>query len=396
MRVEERREPDALEQLKEPWLALEEADPAATVYQTWDWNRAWWRCFNARKRLRILVFRSRAGEIAGIAPLYQSRHLGTPIRRLAWLGTGVSDYLMPLALPQWRDDVWRVLFSHLTREMRSWDMADLQQIPEGCVPEWEEQSSALEGALVRRLPMEPCPAVELPGTWDEYAARLGKKMRSNVAYYERLLRREFADAQYVVAEADSLNEGLKALFTLHQKRWNARWLPGALGGPRIQQFHRLVAQGLQQRGSLRLHLLRAGGEYRAALYCFAHRGSTLYYLGGFDPGMARYSLGTVLTAHAIRTAIGEGHQRFDFLRGAESYKYRWQPVASRNQRLLVLRGARPPGGAISLAGRAGGALHHLECYVERRAKSLARRAAQSGTAGLATSIAARKQDTDEY
>jgi len=35
--------------------------------------------------------------------------------------------------------------------------------------------------------MEPCPYLALPDTWEEGTRRLGKKMRSNLGYYERLL-----------------------------------------------------------------------------------------------------------------------------------------------------------------------------------------------------------------
>src|SRR5205807_436927 len=48
-----------------------------------------------------------------------------------------------------------------------------------------------------------------------------------------------------------------------------------------------------------------------------------YYLGGFDPELARRSVGTLLTARAIETAVADGCREFDFLRGREPYKYRW-------------------------------------------------------------------------
>ena len=57
------------------------------------------------------------------------------------------------------------------------------------------------------------------------------------------------------------------------------------------------------------------------LYCFNHGGKGYYYQGGFEPQLARYSPGTVLTAHAIRDAIDRGASEFDFLRGDEPYKH---------------------------------------------------------------------------
>ena|SRR5438105_11909593 len=51
--------------------------------------------------------------------------------------------------------------------------------------------------------------------------------------------------------------------------------------------------------------------------------SVQLYLSGFDPALARFSLGTLLVGHAIEEAVREGAEEFDFLRGQEDYKYRW-------------------------------------------------------------------------
>lgn len=47
------------------------------------------------------------------------------------------------------------------------------------------------------------------------------------------------------------------------------------------------------------------------------------YLTGFDPAFARRSPGAILYADAIERAHARGDRVFDFMRGAEAYKYRW-------------------------------------------------------------------------
>ncbi|MFY7954449.1 MAG: GNAT family N-acetyltransferase, partial [Armatimonadaceae bacterium] len=89
----------------------------------------------------------------------------------------------------------------------------------------------------------------------------------------------------------------------------------------------------------------------ASLYCFATFSETFYYLGGFDPDFAKFSPGTVLTAHAIRYAIeNDRSSRFDFLRGNESYKYKWGAVDRHNVRLALVRGR--VGNVLTSAGAA--------------------------------------------
>ena len=311
--------------------------------------------------------------LVGIAPFYTSFHLGTPLRRLAWMGTGSSDYLGPLALSGWEETVAHALRAYLDDHLRGWDIADLQQMrPDAplLMQAVATQSSRAPHAQ-SVLPIEPCPYVTLPADWNAFSARLGKKMRSNLGYYDRLMVKTFAEARYHLADGDTLDAGMTALFDLHQKRWNARWLPGVLGSKRVQAFHRDIAQAFLANGWLRLHLLTVDGGIRAALYCFAFNARTFYYLGGFAPEMSKYSLGTLLTARAIRQAIEENCVEFDFLRGNEAYKYRWLPDERMNHRLLLLRSRERLGGLGELPGRAGFALNRVERYVAVRAKAFA-------------------------
>lgn len=399
LKIVEIREQEGVAALQQEWQALQAHCPDATPYQTWEWNEAWWRHFGSRKRLRLLLFKTvapgnpeaaenaggpgshrrsvgdrRPGEkLVGIAPLYASWHLGMPLRRLAWLGTGPADYLGPVALPEYANEVSAALLKYIDRDLRGWDIADLQQLRplsplmKFAPTPWPHRDPEAQAAL----PMEPCPYLALPDTWDEYAKRLGKKMRSNIGYYERLIEKTYPDTRHVLADASSLDAGMTALFDLHQRRWNARWLPGVLGNKRVQTFHRDVAARFLENGWLRLHLLYAEGSIRSVLYCFAYGGRTAYYLGGFAPELSKFSLGTVLTAKAIRHAIGEGHSEFDFLRGQEPYKYRWQPEERFNSRLLLLRSREGLGGLGELPGRAGFAINKVERYIEHHAKQFA-------------------------
>jgi CelD/BcsL family acetyltransferase involved in cellulose biosynthesis len=194
-------------------------------------------------------------------------------------------------------------------------------------------------------------------------------MRSNIGYYERLMRRTYPDLNIHLAAGDELAEAMGSLFDLHQRRWRARMLPGVLGGACVQGFHQDVASRFASRGWLRLHLMRAEGRIVSALYCYCYRDRYYYYLGGFEPNLARYSPGTVLTAHAVRTAIDEGCSIFDFLRGGETYKYRWQPELPVNVRLLLRGSSRARSAAMLWLNRMERAAeHHAKAFAENRGR----------------------------
>jgi CelD/BcsL family acetyltransferase involved in cellulose biosynthesis len=348
-----------LASLAEEWQALADRAPEATLFQTWEWQSTWWRHYG-RGRLWVLAARE-AGALVGLAPLYISRYYGVPLRRVAFIGTGASDYLDFLALADRAEACRDAFLRHLARHSRRWDLVDFQQIREGSALTRAAVPSGLRAA---QLHQETCPYVPLPDDWDGFAATVGKKLRSNIGYYRRLLAREFA------AECDTVTNGelattMDELFQLHQRRWRGRGLPGAFARPQARRFHQEVAQQLLDRGWLRLHRLRLDGETRAALYCFRYRGKGYYYLGGFEPSLARYSLGTVLTAHAIADAIEGGAREFDFLRGDEPYKYAWKASERSNLRLLLWKPSFPS----CLAPRLNGA----ERRIEREVKRLARR-----------------------
>ena len=374
MRIETIRAQNGAARLRDEWRQLQAQCPNSTPFQSWEWNQAWMAHFGARKRPLILLFRSESGELLGLAPLYVSFHLGTPLRRLAWMGTGASDYMDVLTLPEHSEIIADALRLYLKNDLRGWDMADLQQLRTDSpliqgTENREQRTEEREGESV--LPMEPCPYLELPGTWDEVTAGLGKKMRSNLGYYARLLTKTFPDAVYSLADANNVQAGMTALFDLHQKRWNARWLPGVLGNRRTQAFHRDIAAQFLEQGWLRLHLLTIDGAIRSVLYCFQWNDRTYYYLGGFAPELGKYSLGTLLTGHAIQHALTENSREFDFLRGNEAYKYRWMPQERINQRLLLLNSWENFGALGEWPGKAGLALNRMERYVEHRAKAFA-------------------------
>lgn len=369
--VREHRDHTIFSSLKADWTLLQARCERATPYQSWEWLSAWWRLYGARKRPRVVAVYAGARLVA-LAPLYISHHLNTPVRRLAWMGTGHSDYLGMLCCTGFEDRAAAAVLGYLHSSMAGWDMADLQQLrPESALAAHAAACPLVGSDRSILLKSDLCPVVSLPGTWDAYASRLGKSLRSNLRYYRKQLEKDFGSVQFRIADATTLPADITALFDLHQKRWNARWLPGVLGTKRVQEFHRLAAENFLQQGWLRLHLLDVGGMTCAALYCFASGGTTYYYLGGFSPELSRYSPGTLLTARAISVAIEDGCTEFDFLRGSESYKYRWMPEERLNQRLLLLRRRDGIARIRELSGRAGFAMSHVERYVVGRARSLA-------------------------
>jgi CelD/BcsL family acetyltransferase involved in cellulose biosynthesis len=356
--VEELTRPERFEALRPEWDALV-ARSDGSLFQTWEWQWSWWRHFG-RGQLCLLTAR-REGALVGVAPLMLGRYLGVPLRRLQFIGTLGTDYLdLVLAREEAAALAPRFLEEIVARRDR-WDLVDLQQLRPCSLL---ATATVLPPCHTLRVPQERCPYVTLPETWDEFTGSLGKSLRKNIGYYRRLMEREHAFEIETVANG-RLPEAMEEFFALHQARWRRRRLPGAFAGRRTRRFHHEVAARCLERGWLRLHRLRLDGRTGAVLYCFNHQGKGYYYQGGFEPTLARYSPGTVLTAHAIEDAIRLGAAEFDFLRGDEPYKYAWKAADRENVRLLIWRSAFP--------SRLAPWINRLERQVEHGARALARR-----------------------
>ena len=137
---------------------------------------------------------------------------------------------------------------------------------------------------------------------------------------------------------DTLDELLTSLFDLHAARWKIRNLPGVLADETTQQFHRQVARRMLDAGMLRMYATRVGDRIAAVFYGFALHGTVYYYLSGYDPDLEKLSIGTLIVAHAIEEAVRDGATTFDFLRGAEEYKYAWGATDRMNQRRQLFKG----------------------------------------------------------
>jgi CelD/BcsL family acetyltransferase involved in cellulose biosynthesis len=131
----------------------------------------------------------------------------------------------------------------------------------------------------------------------------------------------------------NFEELFQALLALHTRRWQQRGQTGVLHEEALRRFHWQVASTMLAQGHLRLFGLRLNSKIEAVLYAFADRFRTYFYLSGFNPHLAAYSPGSLLIAHALAEALQEHSPEFDFLRGAEPYKYRWGAINRETHRI---------------------------------------------------------------
>jgi CelD/BcsL family acetyltransferase involved in cellulose biosynthesis len=317
----------ALEALQPEWEQLWGKDRRATPFQSPAWLLPWWRHLGVGTLACVALRCDASGELVGLAPLYVHANATTGRRHLFPIGIATTDYLDLLVRPGWERRVVNAMWSKLSARAQDWDVLEFPQLREGS----PLLSNTAGGSWALRANAgEPHPVLALPARTPALRLPVPRSMAANL----RTLRNRAARAgsvRFEQADARTLPGFLNALITLHASRWAQRGETGVLADESVHACHLDAAPMLQAAGLLRLHGMRLNGELIAVLYCLADPPSRpeprwYDYIGGFDPRHAALAPGTLLIAHAIESAMAEGAVAFDFLRGAEPYKYRWGAV----------------------------------------------------------------------
>jgi CelD/BcsL family acetyltransferase involved in cellulose biosynthesis len=301
----------ALTQFEPEWQRLWAALPPASPFQSPDWLLPWWDHYG-EGQLASFVFRHH-GEVVGFAPLYIYYDQAQSSRKLLLLGTGNTDYLDVAIRPDFRDDCVAELAREVVKISDYWDRCEFLQLPATSALLMIVEEPNLHGTIGRDA---ACPV--LPRSSSEAL----RAMLKRAAYYRRRLQRDYS---FTIEQPtdDSLEYFCAALERLHQDRWQFKSTQGAFVLERDREFHHRIIRRFYYAKMLRMYALVAGGGIRAIFHGFAHRKHTYFYLSGFDPAFAHYSVGTIVLGHAIEDAFREGSEYFEFLRGEENYKYKW-------------------------------------------------------------------------
>lgn len=345
-----------LDALQPEWDALLERSDAS-VFQSFEWLRTWWRHFGERRggaRLHVVAVRD-AGALVGLAPLWISRErlLGVvPFRRLLFVGHRDTDYLDVLAARGLEARCAEAIAAHLAAHRHLFDVAILEETSD------RSRSGPLlaaalarQGFRVRRGLDSPCPRTALGKTWEETVARFGQSDRREIRRRLRNIQKEHRVELEVVAAGPDVAPAMREFVEMHQERWARDGWWGAFADPAQADFQCDVAERLAGRGWLFLAFLRVDGRRFAVNYGFSYADAVSVYLPGAreaSPALARHSPGRVLHALSMQWAIERGRAVYDFMRGAEPYKYEFDAVDVPNWR-TVAYGRRPRAAAAAHA-----------------------------------------------
>lgn len=307
-----------------------------TIFSTWEWLAAGWKYFGKGKKLLVLLAKEN-GRIIGIAPLMYSVETMFGLRRgkIEFMGAPYSDYNNFL-LTERSEECIRAFINYLKSLSENWEYADLNDIP--------QNSQTL--FILRKIsgnvkPIHKCASILLPKSYDLFLSSLSANLRKDLRWNLRKLQKDGYKVNFAnYSNIQLLDEGMRAFFELHQKRWVSKGRSGVYAEEGPRNFALDVAKAFSQKGWLGLYVLKLSDKPVSALFGFKYHSRFCYYLSGFDPSYHRYSVGTLLIGHAIGDCIRQRLSEFDLLRGGEEHKNRWASLLKWNhQAIFTKKGA---------------------------------------------------------
>ena len=315
--------PDAL---KNEWDTLLAHSATSVPFLRYGYLQQWWQTLGGGEwdSGRLCICAGYKDEkLAGIAPLFHTVKEGAPL--LHFIGSReISDYLDIIAAPEDYQDFLTALLESLLKEGPSvWEKAVFENIPERspflsliqkCIP--PNTNILLEKTY-------SAPLLTLPSTWEEYLASLDKKQRHEIRRKIRRVEQEAAEQRFYFVEEDLdithyANIFLDLMKEDEQKK--------AFLTPSMQDTILSILEWGHNEGMLRLCFLDINGVPAAGYFCFDD-GNTIYiYNSGFSNEMQYFSPGWVLLSYLIEWAIENSREAIDFMRGSESYKYKFGAV----------------------------------------------------------------------
>lgn len=326
-RLEVHRNEAGLLGLRAEWTALVEADPRATVYQTWELNYYPWRIVRDAVEPRVLAVRDDAGRLLGVAPLgLETRRVGPfRIRRLGPLAPWQTAAFSVVLAPDAAEASLATINGAIRESADEWDELALQPVrADSWLLDRHGWLAPIRGAPVAPRQRAVARYVELSHAADSWHGLVSKKVGKNIGRQSRQLAREQGALSRVFRSAEELEAPCRALMELHALRWIRRGFDRTQFATAVgrEEMMRLVGE-MARLGRVRLHALQARGKTIAGLLVWEFRGRSWAYRIAFDAAYARYSPGTLVLAEAIRTAAALRHLEFDFGYGADAYKEHW-------------------------------------------------------------------------
>lgn len=318
---------EKLASYQDQWNHLLENCASHVPFLSFDYQQAWWQTRGGGEwpddSQLVLIGAFEDQKLVGIAPLFHTKNI---LGKSALMFVGaieVSDFLDFIVQPKDSPAFIRGLIDFLLNnpEIPHWEILDFYNILENS-PSLDTLQSEAErrGWSHKQVRLQPSPYIPLPGDFEAYLAGIDKKQRHEIRRKLRNVEQDLAEPNlYFVQERENLHTETQAFIDMMAQDPNKK---DFLTDTMQEHIHN-TAQIAFDNGWLQLAFFTLDGNKAAANMSFNFNDRLWLYNSGWDWEYRDYSPGWLLLAYLLQWANENGIEEFDFMRGDETYKYKF-------------------------------------------------------------------------
>jgi CelD/BcsL family acetyltransferase involved in cellulose biosynthesis len=255
----------------------------------------------------------RNGTVIGLAPLLLKEDEASLIG-----SDDVCDFVDFVVVPGEGDHFFNVLIDHLKKKgIRRLNLGLLRPdstVFNNLISLTEERNIEVSCAA-EDVSLE----MDLPDSWEGYLGMLKGKQRHEVRRKLKRFREKGRSAYRVIEEQTEVPEAMDLFLTFFRQ---SRKDKESFLTPKREAFFRAIAERMAQEHLFRLGILDLDDKPVAAILYFEYNDVVYLYNSGYDPHYGSMGVGLISKILCIKDCTEKGMKKFDFLKGAEVYKYR--------------------------------------------------------------------------
>jgi CelD/BcsL family acetyltransferase involved in cellulose biosynthesis len=363
-----------LEELSSDWKQWVREDSSASIFQSWEWVRAFWRAQGTAFSLCSVVVHGDRRPV-GVLPLMKK---GRTIEFLAACDSDYNDLLCERGLAA---AVLEMALDFLLRSSLKWKSIVLEKIP--AHSKVFRSIGSLSPVLQKHVQVVfrcPSPAVVVDQNKGTLDAVMGKEQ---LVRYQRKLQKLGSVRFRHLETREEAREHLARFFHQHVARWAMAHERSQFLQPEVRAFYEGLVEELDPRQQLRFGVLELNSQPIAYHFGFQHNGTLIWYKPAFDVNYWDFCPGDVLLRGLFQHVKEGALNELDFTIGDEPFKYRF---ANRVRQNYIIYVERQPDWIDSRVRSVGRRMQHVV-----RQRPLLKSALKRGIARVRESVDASRQ-----
>jgi CelD/BcsL family acetyltransferase involved in cellulose biosynthesis len=326
--------------LYDSWNEILSQTTCANIQLTYEWLSSWWEVFGENERLSLITITDE-GKIIGIAPLIITKVInkaGLKLRKLTFVGDGLTDYHDLLVVNDRRKEALQILLKFIVNSKENWDAIHFRNVRSDSpnLPVLRDAFQAMPLTFIERINIQS-PYISIDRNWMNYYGALGRNIKSDIQrrlnYLTRMGKAEFIHLHKV----DDVTNTLGIIKSIHEKCQGAKGEISWYTNDKRFRFVSLILKRFGDRKWLDIVFFKLNEKIIAYYLGFVYDNVVYFWNTGFDPEFSKMSPGKLLLHHWIKDAFEAGYKEFDFMVGEEPYKFQWTSRTRPNYELFLFK-----------------------------------------------------------